>query len=61
MSQNIVVMRQNTVVMRQNCNSCNRPSLKTMTHQLHEMNFIITDYDVTLAIRETSAVQWSNI
>ena len=57
MSQNIVVMRQNTVVMRQNCNSCNRPSLKTMTHQLDEMNFIITDYDVTLAIRETSAVE----
>ena len=38
--------------------SCNRPSLKTMTHQLHEMNFIITNYDVTLAIRETSRVEW---
>ena len=55
MSQNLVVMRQNTVVMREKF-SCNRPGLTTMTHQLHEMNFIITNYDVTLAIRETSAV-----
>ena len=29
-----------------------------MRHQQHEMNFIMTNYDVTLAMRESYAVEY---